>query len=114
MTAHTAPQTRTCIECGTAYRAARKDAEFCSSPCRIAHSNRRSERGKMLYDVLMINFYDRKFRALLDAWTRSSRLCAHWRRQDKAEREGRRSWRNPTKVAESTAWAEATVVKGAG
>jgi len=113
MTTHKDAQTVNCIECGAAYRAARKDAEFCSSRCRIAHSNRRSERGRVLYDVFMINFYDRKFRAHLKAWTRASRLCMHWRIQDKAERDGRRSWRAPKKVAESTAWAETTIVKGA-
>lgn len=101
---------RHCIDCGAAFVPTRKDAEFCSAPCRTEFNKRRQLRGMILYDLMMINRNERKLAKAAKVWFLITRLCMYWRDQDKADRDGRRSWRKAEKVLEANAWARATVV----
>lgn len=99
-----------CVECGAAYQAKRKDAEFCGSACGLEFNKRRHLRGMVLYDLMMINRNERKLAKTMKVWFLITRLCMYWRDEDKDERAGRRSWRKPSKVLEATNWARSTVV----
>lgn len=82
-----------CLECGEAFQKARSDAEFCSRKCVRAWNNRRMLRGAELYDLLMVQRYERDRATENKVWRTINRLAAHYRDEDKARRNGRRSWR---------------------
>jgi hypothetical protein len=50
---------KTCKECGAAFTAKKVEAKFCGQQCRLKFTNRRRDRGALLYDVLMNCRYDR-------------------------------------------------------
>jgi len=97
-----------CLECGEPFQRARSDAEFCSRKCVRAWNNRRMVRGAELYDLLMVQRYERDRATENKVWRTINRLTAHFRDEDKAKREGRRSWRRLSAVKEGKIflWAE--------
>lgn len=99
-----------CRECGQKTPLSRIDTSFCSSKCSVAFTNRRRTRGAELYDLMMINRHERKIAKAQRVWFLITRLCMYWREQDMREREGRKSWADPKKVLQRTAWAKSTVV----
>lgn len=83
-----------CIECGAeiksrANRGGPKSV-FCSKACNMRFFNRRMKRGALLYDVYMASRYDREVNK--SGITTMAQMASRWRDEDKAEREGRRSW----------------------
>lgn len=96
-TADTAPKRPSplcrCLECGEPFTAKRSGAEFCSRKCVRAWNNRRMLRGAELYDLLMVQRYERERATANKVWRTINRLAAHYRDEDKARRGGRRSWR---------------------
>jgi hypothetical protein len=81
---------RYCRECGTAFLAHRHTAEFCATRCRQHFNNRRAERGRDLYDLVM-EWRFRRDRAGA-AQTLISKLAAQYKLEDERERDGRFSW----------------------
>lgn len=82
-----------CLECG---QAAPDKAKFCSGAHRQAFNNRRLQRGAELYDLFMAHRFDRKNAQDLRVLQAMNRMASLWNEEDKAERDGRRSWR-PTR-----------------
>ncbi|MDP4024428.1 transcriptional regulator [Methylobacterium sp. NEAU 140] len=89
---------RACLECGTPFTPRKSDAEFCAAGCRQSWNNRRLQRGAEVYDLLMALRWDRAVATGLHVFTALSRMAAGFRRQDIAERDGRRSWTPPAAV----------------
>jgi len=86
-----------CLECG--WQHARK-GEFCSVRCRTDFNNRRKARGAELYDLFMVLRFDRPLAKLLGVYQLVCRMASVFREEDRAKREGRRSWRRPQAVIE--------------
>ena len=91
---------RHCDECGVAFVAKAHHGDFCSTECRKAFNNRRALRGAELYDLFMCLRHDRPIAKALHAWRLICRMAAQFRAEDRAEREGRKSWRPARKVIE--------------
>ena len=89
-----------CLECGGSFVSRRPHAEFCGSACRKTWNNRRLIRGAELYDLFMSLRWDRVVATTLHVFTALSRMAAHFRREDVAERAGRRSWAHPRRIIE--------------
>ena len=81
---------RYCAECGGAFLAQRRTAEFCGTKCRQAFNNRRAERGRDLYVLVMSWRFDRARAG--EAQTLISKLAAHYKLEDQRTRVGRDSW----------------------
>lgn len=90
----TAPKyrNRCCNECGADYQPRRADEFYCSIVCRKAFDNRRMVRGRDLYDLFMAMRYERGFAKTRGIWAIACRLAEMWRDEDKAQRDGRKSW----------------------
>ncbi|UNJ22083.1 DNA gyrase inhibitor [Microcystis phage vB_MweS-yong2] len=101
---------RPCLECGRAFAPARRDAEFCCDGCRNGFKARRRERGAELYDLHMINRFERDEGKRMKALGLMNRLASIWREEDRSRREGRRSWTTPARTAERLTYARATIV----
>lgn len=90
---------RACKECGKGVGGLRVDKAFCTSSCRNAFNHRRAKRGAEIYDMFMTMRYERtvatKARAL---WYIACKMANHWREEDVVKREGRLSWRDPTRM----------------
>ena len=85
---------RECVECGGEIKAdARREAEFCCTPCRQSFNNRRAMRGAELYDLFMSQRFDRAKAGEKGAWSVMCGLASAYRNADRAKRAGRRSWR---------------------
>lgn len=82
-----------CLNCGESFEQGRKAAEFCSRKCVRAWNNRRYIRGAELYDLMMIQRFDRGEATKHKVWTALTRLTRQYRDEDIRERGGRRSWR---------------------
>jgi hypothetical protein len=95
-----------CKECGG--KVAGK-AEFCCSGCRHAFNNRRRQRGAELYDLYMAHRFERDLAGELGVFQAINRLASQFREEDKAKREGRKSWRNPRAVLEERPYLKAIV-----
>ena len=95
---------RTCRECGAPYEARAAHAEFCSTGCRKDFNHRRAQRGAILYDLFMPHRHDRKLATQLQCFFLMCRLSAHWRHQERRDRDGRFSWANTHRVTRSLAW----------
>lgn len=97
-----------CLECGNAFQRGARLAEFCSRKCVRDWNNRRAVRGAELYDLLMVTRFDRQAATENKVWRTINRLAGRYRDEDKARREGRRSWRRLRAVMESKPflWAE--------
>lgn len=97
-----------CLECGEAFHRGPRAAEFCSRKCVRAWNNRRMVRGAELYDLLMVTRFDRDAAHRFKVWRTVNRLASVFRDEDKAARDGRRSWRRLRAVMEGKPflWAE--------
>jgi hypothetical protein len=104
-----APQ-RACCECGVILKLRRPGADFCGAPCRTAFHNRRKERGAELYDLLMLHRFERAIAKDMGAQSLMNRMASVWREEDKARRDGRRSWTKARATAERLARFRATRV----
>lgn len=83
-----------CLECGCETISTRKPKLFCCPAHQVAHTNRRRERGAVIYDLFMAMRYERKLSAKLKVWGTMCQQAAEWRREDFAGRDGRPSWGN--------------------
>lgn len=92
---------RPCLECGLAFSPVRHEAEFCADPCRDRFQKRRRERGADLYDAFMASRFERGAAKEAGLFSLMMSIAAHWREQDRREREGRRSWTSMAKLATS-------------
>lgn len=93
-----------CLECGAATKA---KGDFCSAACRHAFNNRRKARGAELYDLYMAHRFDRSHAQQLRVFQAINRLASNYRREDKADRAGRRSWRKPEDVLDTRPYLRA-------
>ena len=84
---------KTCDECGVTFIAKKREARFCSSPCRKKYNNRRAVRGAELYDVMMACRYDRDYAYKTKLPSLMARLCSEWHIKD--QQAGIRSWQRP-------------------
>lgn len=90
-TGHTV--TTECLECGEPFEAGPRRPKFCSRPCNGQFNNRRAVRGADFYDLVMIIRFERGLATQFKLWRTLNRLARHYRDQDEAERDGRKSWR---------------------
>ena len=90
-----------CLECGEAFERTRADREFCSRACVRNWTNRRAVRGMEIYDLVMVTRFERDAAKKHKVWRRINRLASLFRDEDKARRDGRRSWRRLRAVIES-------------
>lgn len=103
-----------CLECGGT-REAGAAGEFCATACRDAFNNRRKARGAELYDLFMVLRFDRERAKFLRVFQALCRLASNWRREDRARRAGRRSWRKPEDVLETRGYLRAiSIYDGTG
>lgn len=81
---------RECRECGASLQGRHHRTKFCNNGCKETFNNRRWARGTEIYDFLMSRRFERahesEARSFLDA------LASGYREQDKAARDGRKSW----------------------
>lgn len=88
-----------CLECGSEVECLPGTVrEFCCTGCRDRWNNRRKTRGAELLDLYMALRWDRQTAATLGLFQAINRLASDYRRQDREERAGRRSWRRPADV----------------
>lgn len=90
-----------CLECGSEFSSARREAEFCCDACRKTWNNRRMLRGAEIYDLFMSQRFSRAAAKSAGAWTTMCSLAGAYRQADKQTRAGRRSWRNLDSALES-------------
>jgi hypothetical protein len=103
---------KVCLECGDPFESQRTFGGFCCPAHRADFNNRRMKRGAEIYDLVMAWRYQRGLDRLLGLRKLVCRMAAAFREQDHAEREGRRSWRNPTDVIAERPWLHAvTIIK---
>lgn len=102
---------RACLECGVPFASGVAGAEFCGNACRMAFNNRRSKRGAEIYDLLMALRHDRHTATVLKVWTLLSRCAAIYREEDRAERDGRRSWRHPSEILARRPYLKAEILR---
>lgn len=91
-------QSRACNECGNTYTPRRCDEFFCSTKCRKDFDNRAMVRGRDLYHLFMTLRYERGAAKLLGVWAIVCRMAMEWRKEDEAERNGRKSWMAPKRA----------------
>ena len=90
---------RACRECGKGVGGLRVDKAFCTSKCRSSFNQRRARRGAEIYDMFMTMRYERTLSTRAKAlWFIACRMANHWREEDVLRREGRLSWRDPTRM----------------
>ncbi|WP_062220603.1 hypothetical protein [Aureimonas sp. D3] len=82
-----------CLECGCDLAPGPKDREFCCAGHRATWNNRRLQRGAALYDLWMAHRWQRSEAQAAGLFQALCRLVSDYRAEDRAEREGRRSWR---------------------
>jgi hypothetical protein len=79
-----------CRWCGEVATVHSHKALFCSEKCNTAFNRLRTKRGAAMYDMIMSGRFEReKFPHYL---TSVSQLAREYRDEDKAERDGRKSW----------------------
>lgn len=79
-----------CKECEAAAMATKPGTQFCSQACRTNFTNRRRDRGAILYDLFMAHRYDRARAKEQELFKLMCRAAEEFNRQDKAD--GRQSW----------------------
>ena len=85
-----------CRECGVVATVYSHKAIFCGLACAKAFNVRRQKRAVLAYDIVMSGRYERK---LFPGWmVKLCQLALEWREEDRAERDGRKSWYNSTHV----------------
>lgn len=86
----------TCRECGKDYELrtgrGRPNRIFCQRSCSVAHSNRRAQRGALIYDLMAIMRYQRADATRLGIWATLCRVMQEFRTEDTDMRDGRQSW----------------------
>lgn len=83
---------RTCVECGTEFRAVKmRSAIYCSQACRLKANNRRRERGALIYDLLCHHRFNRAEAQKQKVRSKVDRMISTWMREDIAA--GRRPMR---------------------
>lgn len=93
---------RTCLECKSAFVSRQFGAEFCCSGCRSTFNNRRTQRGAMLYDLMMMERVGDPAFAQLRLGDRAERLMTAFVAED--QKAGRkRSYKTPLDVNVATA-----------
>ncbi|WP_426221300.1 hypothetical protein [Methylobacterium sp. NFXW15] len=108
------PFRRTCLECGQPFGSGVREAEFCGPPCRMVFNNRRAKRGAELYDLFMALRHDRRTATALKVWRLLNRCAAIFREEDRRERAGRRSWRDPAEILARRPYLQAEILRPAG
>ena len=93
-----------CLECG---EGTPRKGEFCSAKCRSDWNNRRRQRGAELYDLYMAHRFDRVTAQTLGVFQAINRMASNFREDDKARRDGRKSWRAPQTVMEERPYLRA-------
>jgi hypothetical protein len=66
----------------------------------MAFANRRAARGAELYDLFMLHRFERDTAKAMRAMSVMNRLASQWRQEDKARRDGRRSWTSAARVSD--------------
>jgi len=84
-----------CLECGAECLS---KGDFCCNACRFSFNNRRKARGIEFYDLYMAHRWERDTAKRLGVLQAMNRLASDFRAEDRADREGRRSWRRPAEV----------------
>lgn len=74
---------RKCGECGVEFIAKDRRAEFCGTPCRVAHTNRRRDRGAMLYDMYVHLRFNREAATEEGLRTLIDRMVGNWVEEDR-------------------------------
>lgn len=98
----------TCLECGAAHERA---GDFCCRACKDVWSNRCKARGAELYHLYMAHRFERPLAAKLGLFQAINRLASNWRAEDRARRDGRKSWRSPRAVMEERPYLKASVTR---
>lgn len=102
MTRKAKPIQITCRECGVATAAGcgehRRDAKFCSIPCKTKWNNRKKTRGADIYELWMAMRYERDEAKRLGLWGELCRLSEGWYQEDQRERGGRKTYGPPAEV----------------
>lgn len=93
---------RKCKECGGDFRSRQYNAEFCGGECRRTFNNRRAQRGAVLLDMAMIAEFHPGIANQYNIPERMKAALQQWRREDEAERQGRKSWKRENEVAMDT------------
>ena len=83
-----------CLECGAMIVV----QGFCCTECRKTWNNRRAVRGAQLYDLFMAARFDRPVAKALKVWRYLAHFASQFREEDRIERAGRRSWRDPAEI----------------
>jgi hypothetical protein len=104
------PRNCSCLECGAPFVAKREHAQFCTAKCRSTFNNRRNVRGAEMYDLIMALRYERDDATKAGAWTKLTKLAAHYHAVDQRERNGRKSWGDWRGWIRDNAWLNAVVV----
>ncbi|WP_084368962.1 transcriptional regulator [Rhizobium sp. RU36D] len=91
------PRVHACLECESETQ---KTGDFCCDACRAVFNNRRKARGAEIYDLYMAHRFQRNLATQLKLMSRINRLASIYREEDRAMRNGRRSWRRPQDVLE--------------
>lgn len=87
------PRKIKCQWCGEAATVNSHKAKFCSETCNTAFNKNRTKRGTALYDLLMAGRFNRE--SSKGYLTYLSQLAREYRDEDKALRDGRKSWVTP-------------------
>lgn len=90
---------RGCAECGEPFKSQRRKAEFCSKECRMAHNNRRRDRGAMLLDLYVHTRFNRQKAGERGLKTMIDRMIGNWVAEDREA--GRRSMRPIDEVVQA-------------
>jgi hypothetical protein len=103
---------RSCAECGAPFYVSARyaHAQCCSTLCRKSFNNRRMTRGALLYDLFMTSRYERKLAKKLKLWRMICRLAMDFRREDRDQRAGRKSWGDAREVIRQRPYLHAVVV----
>lgn len=91
-----------CLNCGAPLQDQKfgPPPDFCSSKCRHDFRNRRMKRGALAYDLVM-NWRFRRGQDGDAAYKLLCRAAATWNQEDKADREGRRSFQTYDQVIQA-------------
>ena len=93
---------RICLECKAEFLSRQYSSEFCCAGCRSTFNNRRTQRGAMLYDLMMMERVDDKDFARLHLENRVEMLMAAFVADDLKEKR-KRSYKTPLDVNVATA-----------
>lgn len=90
----------TCQWCGEDVAATGDGQFFCTAAHKDKFNNLRKERGALIYDLVMEWRYDRTVAGKVKTFARLCTVLSNFRREDREQRAGRRSWRPSRHVLE--------------